>query len=210
MLYVAVVWLLLKVAIESLLPESSGTSPNLVIFSVSLSIFYLVPRVLNWWLILRKNRKLAPCYFFYPVKRHYYLSILAILLLVFMVVFDHYFTSFLTLSTNKKCGLLLTTESQHLTDTMDVLRGISQYIKVNQFNAFESLIQFSTGLGEVERILPVLITLAVFTQFIVPKQYELVRHLFFRAVLSQVVGGLISAAMKITIHRFRPNAYGDP
>ena len=210
MLYVIAVWLLLKVAVESFLPQSSGTSPNLVIFSIALSMFYLVPRVLSWWLTLLKNRRLAPCYFFYPVKRHYYLSVLAILLLALMVVFDLYFTSFFTLSTNKKCGLLLITESKHLNDTMNALRGISQLIKINQFNTFESLLQFSTGLGEVERILPVLITLAVFTQFVVPKQYELVRHLFFRAVLSQVVGGLISAAMKITIHRFRPNAYGDP
>ena len=211
LIYVGAVWMTLKVAIENFLPQSNGTSPMLVLFSISLSLFFVLPRILTWWLILVRDRKLAPCYIFHPIKRHYYLSVLAVLCLVLLVLADPYFTSFFTLALNKgQCGLLLTSQSEYMENTMNKLRGFSQSINLNQFNAFDSLLKFSTGLGEVDRILPVLVTLAIFAQLIVPKQYELLRHLFFRTVLGQVVGGLISAGVKITVHRFRPVAYGDP
>jgi len=210
-IYVGVFWLLLKVTFENFIPDSNGTSPLLVLFSISVGIVFGIPRCFAWWKGIIKDRKIGPCYLLHPIAKHPWLSLLIFLSMFILIVLDPYFTSYLSMNISQgKCRLLLAKKSAYLDDAMTFLSYFPSFININQFNTLDSGLQFTSGLGEVSRILPALITIAVFAQLIVPKQYELVRHIFFRAVLAQVIGGMISAFLKIIFHRFRPIAYGDP
>jgi len=210
-LYVGLVWYVLKISIEKFLPSSNGTSPMLILFSISMSIFFFIPKVADWlWKAVIK-RKVGACYFFHPIKNHPFLAIASLSMLLLTVFLDPYITSyFIGTVGHGDCQLLLAPESTYFQEAKLILNAFPEVLNINQFNILESFLEFATGLGEVPRILPVLIMLAVFTQIIVPQQYELVRHVFFKAVLAQVVGGFISAMLKLTFHRFRPIAYGDP
>ena len=210
-LYVGLIWYVLKLSIERLLPKCDGTSPMLILFSISMSIFFFIPRIAEWLFQLVTMRTVGTCHFFTPIKRHPYLTLAALAMLLLTISLDPYITSyFISTVGHGDCKLLLAPDSTYLEEAKNILNAFPDLLNINQFNIFESFLEFSTGLGEVPRILPVLIMLAIFTQIIVPQQYDLLRHVFFKAVLAQVVGGFISAMLKMTFHRFRPIAYGDP
>ena len=64
-------------------------------------------------------------------------------------------------------------------------------------------------LGEVCRLLPVLIGVYAMSQFVLHR-YSKIRRTLFACVAGVVLGGVTSGFFKILIHRYRPNAYGDP
>ena len=66
------------------------------------------------------------------------------------------------------------------------------------------------GLGEVPSLLPTLIGVYLVTLFIVPSKQKILRLTIFACVAGIVLGGVLSGTLKILIHRYRPNAYGDP
>lgn len=209
--YVVAIWFILKTIFEQVLPNSTGTSPMLVLFTISIALVFAIPRCIQFWKGIITEGKVGPCYFFRPFKKHPWLSIMTFLSLLVLIKLDPYFTSLFSMSINQgKCGLLLSEESKYLDDAMDFMNQFPSFFNENHFAALDSIFQFTSGLGEVSRILPALITVSVFAQIAVPKQYELARHILFRAVLAQVIGGSISAFLKIMFHRFRPMAYGDP
>ena len=65
-------------------------------------------------------------------------------------------------------------------------------------------------LGEVCRLLPVLIGVYVVSLLLVTHRHSKIRHTLFACVAGVVLGGVISGSFKILLHRYRPNAYGDP
>ena len=65
-------------------------------------------------------------------------------------------------------------------------------------------------LGEVCRLLPVLIGMYVASLFVVPHKHTVLRLTIFACVAGVVLGGVTSGSFKILFHRYRPNAYGDP
>lgn len=65
-------------------------------------------------------------------------------------------------------------------------------------------------LGEVCRLLPVLIGVYVVSLLFVTHRHSTIRHTLFACVAGVVLGGVTSGSFKILLHRYRPNAYGDP
>ena len=70
--------------------------------------------------------------------------------------------------------------------------------------------KFGRDLGEVRKLLPVLIGVYVVSLLTLPSKFTLLRRTLFSCVAGVVLGGLSSAFLKILLHRYRPNAYGDP
>ena len=66
------------------------------------------------------------------------------------------------------------------------------------------------GLGEVPTLLPTLIGVYVVTLLLVPSKHKILRLTIFGCVAGIVLGGVFSATLKILVHRYRPNSYGDP
>ena len=66
------------------------------------------------------------------------------------------------------------------------------------------------GLGEVPSLLPTLIGVYVVSLLMVPSKNRTLRLTIFACVAGIVLGGVLSGSLKILIHRYRPNAYGNP
>ena len=69
---------------------------------------------------------------------------------------------------------------------------------------------FGRGLGEVPTLLPTVIGLYIISLLVVPSKHTVLRLTVFACVASVVIAGVFSASLKILLHRYRPNAYGDP
>ncbi len=65
-------------------------------------------------------------------------------------------------------------------------------------------------LGEVCRLLPVLIGTYIFAQLIIPREFGHIKLALFASIAGVVLGGVTSGSFKILLHRYRPNAYGNP
>lgn len=65
-------------------------------------------------------------------------------------------------------------------------------------------------LGEVCRLLPVLIGTYIFAQLTAPRKFQHIKIALFASIAGVVLGGVTSGSFKILIHRYRPNAYGNP
>ena len=66
------------------------------------------------------------------------------------------------------------------------------------------------SLGEVPTLLPTLIGVYVVSLLIIPSKHTVLRLTIFSCVAGVVLAGVFSASLKIMLHRYRPNAYGDP
>ena len=103
---------------------------------------------------------------------------------------------------------------------MDTLPYPLQYAWVKTWNIhFEGYkpswmvkycLHYGRELGEVSRLLPMLIGTYILAQLILPPDCKLVKKTLFASIAGVVMGGVISASFKILIHRYRPNAYGNP
>ena len=69
---------------------------------------------------------------------------------------------------------------------------------------------FGRELGEVSRLLPVLVGVYVVSLLLAPSNHSTLRLTLFACVAGVVLGGVTSGSFKILLHRYRPNAYGDP
>lgn len=69
---------------------------------------------------------------------------------------------------------------------------------------------FGRELGEVPKLLPVLIGVYVVSLLIVPSKHTTLRLTVFSCMAGVVLGGISSGSLKILLHRYRPNAYGNP
>ena len=58
----------------------------------------------------------------------------------------------------------------------------------------------------MHRLLPVLIGIYV----VVPHRHSCIKVSSFACITGVVLGGAASASLKMLLHRYRPNAYGDP
>jgi len=74
----------------------------------------------------------------------------------------------------------------------------------------EYCLHYGRELGEVSRLLPMLIGVYVLALLILPPDCKLVKKTLFGSITGVVMGGVVSASFKILIHRYRPNAYGNP
>ena len=63
---------------------------------------------------------------------------------------------------------------------------------------------------EVIHVLPMLISLYVFAQVFLPRQNASVKQALFGCIAGVVMSGVCSGGLKMLLHRYRPNAYGNP
>ena len=71
-------------------------------------------------------------------------------------------------------------------------------------------LHYGRELGEVCRLLPMLIGTFVLAKLMLPPEYRLMKRALFASIAGVVMGGVASASCKIILHRYRPNAYGNP
>ena len=76
--------------------------------------------------------------------------------------------------------------------------------------AVTAVIALGREMGEVCRLLPVLIGTYVFAQLCLPRKHHHIKVTLFACIAGVVLGGVTSGSFKILLHRYRPNAYGDP
>ena len=74
----------------------------------------------------------------------------------------------------------------------------------------EYCLHYGRELGEVCRLLPMLIGTYALAKLFLPPEYKLIKRALFASIAGVVMGGVASASCKIIIHRYRPNAYGNP
>lgn len=63
---------------------------------------------------------------------------------------------------------------------------------------------------EVIHLLPVLIGTYVLSQLLLPRANWIIKKVLFGCISGVVLSGVTSGALKILLHRYRPNAYGNP
>ena len=63
---------------------------------------------------------------------------------------------------------------------------------------------------EVIHMLPVLIGTYVLSQLLLPRENWIIKRVLFGCISGVVLSGVTSGALKMLLHRYRPNAYGNP
>ena len=63
---------------------------------------------------------------------------------------------------------------------------------------------------EVIHLLPVLIGTYILSQLLLPRENWIIKKVLFGCISGVVLSGVTSGALKLLLHRYRPNAYGDP
>ena len=63
---------------------------------------------------------------------------------------------------------------------------------------------------EVIHLLPMLIGTYVLSQLLLPRENWIIKKVLFGCISGVVLSGVTSGAMKMLLHRYRPNAYGNP
>ena len=63
---------------------------------------------------------------------------------------------------------------------------------------------------EVIHILPVLIGMYVLSQIFLPRENWTIKKVLFGCISGVILSGVTSGALKLLLHRYRPNAYGNP
>lgn len=71
-------------------------------------------------------------------------------------------------------------------------------------------LHYGRELGEVCRLLPMLIGTYALAKLMLPPEHKMIKRALFASIAGVVMGGVASASCKIILHRYRPNAYGNP
>ena len=71
-------------------------------------------------------------------------------------------------------------------------------------------LHYGRELGEVCRLLPMLIGTYALAKLMLPPECKMIKRALFASIAGVVMGGVASASCKIILHRYRPNAYGNP
>lgn len=232
--FIVIYWLV-KVALSTWYPEgekSNGTPYSLVFFTIFFITLYIAPTVIctlvniciscfrkcstyNILLRLRMNKKISKS-FFVSVGRWNKSIVLILCLVVLTYICDGDLTSILRyIVKGKPCWPLLISSSMRDTLPYPLQHA---WIKTwqNVFSGYKSINAVTTvmllgrEIGEVHRLLPVLIGTYVFTQLVIPHRHSCIKVSLFACITGVVLGGVTSASLKILLHRYRPNAYGDP
>ncbi len=83
------------------------------------------------------------------------------------------------------------------------------FIKYNPPSFLKELVFLGREM-EVSHILPVLIGTYLLSELVLLKHNWIIKGVSFGCISSVVLSGVISGALKIIFHRYRPNAYGNP
>ena len=192
--------------------DSVSTPPRLVTFSICFIIFFVMPQIMKSIKAFFTKKSCLMKFCSSNSKFEFGFFILVLLSIYISLILDPYLMSIVLTVINKdRCLLLFEFFSPSINAGFTSIKNASSFIhSFNNHGIFEGFIDFASDLGEVPKILPPFIVLALYSQLIVPKKYELIRNIFTRCVLVQIIGGAVSAGLKMCFHRYRPLTYGDP
>ena len=232
--FIGIYWLV-KVALSTWYPEgekSNGTPYSLVFFTIFFITLYIAPTVICTLvnMCISCFRKCSSCNIlprlrmsikvsqscFASVGRWNKSIVLILCLVVLTYICDGDLTSILRyIVKGKPCWPLLIPSSMRDTLPYPLQHA---WIKTWQnvfsghksINAVTTVMLLGREMGEVHRLLPVLIGTYVFAQLVIPHRQRCIKVSLFACITGVVLGGVTSASLKIFLHRYRPNAYGDP
>jgi len=225
--FLVISYLSLKVLLLVTLPDmenSNGSPLSLVLFTVLFIATYLLPtiRAIGKMCFIKKSCRFSVSFasnvsgFFIGLKQWKSSMAFTFLLFIITLVFDADISSILRyISKGIECWPVLIPLNE-----MDKLPYPLQHAWVKTWNVHfknyrpswlvEYCLHYGRELGEVSRLLPMLIGTYVLAQLILPQDCKLVKKTLFASIAGVVMGGVVSASFKILIHRYRPNAYGNP
>lgn len=213
------------------LEDSNGSPLSLILFTVYFIVIFIIPpavhaawRAANCAIInscyRRSLTKESRCGGSITSIIKVILSwkasiILSVLMVTLSYVFDGDLAYVLRyISTGKSCWPLLVPKSQF--DALPYTLKHAWFQQWHQiFSDYEppsvirELILFGREM-EVIHMLPTLIGTFVLAQLLLPKENWIIKNILFGCISSVVLSGVISGALKLLLHRYRPNAYGNP
>ena len=221
-----------KVGIHIFRPElesSNGSPLSLILFTVYFIIIFILPPLLQTaWKSALYVIKCQSCRqslgqqfgcnsnrLFHTVTRWRYNIIITVFGVVFSYVFDGDITCILRyFGHGKSCWPLLIPRS--LQDTLPYPLQHAWFNKWHKvFGNYKpstfvkELIIFGREM-EVIHLLPMLIGTYILAQLLLPKENWTIKKVLFGCISGVVLSGVTSGAIKVLLHRYRPNAYGNP
>ena len=221
---------LLKALLRVIYPDlenSNGSPLSLVLFTVLFNIIFVLPTIIQT-IVYIKRRILHRSYrqSANPVRnvsaslsalKKWRLSItLTFCLFLITFVFDGDISSvFRYVVKGKACWPLLIPINK-----MSSLPYPLEHAWVKtwhkHFEGYEPIwvipycLHYGRELGEVCRLLPMLIGTYALAKLMLPPEHKMIKRALFASIAGVVMGGVASASCKIILHRYRPNAYGNP
>ena len=209
--------------------ESSNGSPySLIFFSIVFCILYIAPTILGLLVLpLSTLLKWEDGIFYGNQSKKDIMAVLHIIweqwliilvisvFVIIMFVFDGDVTVFIRyVIKGKPCWPLLIPRTLHYNLPYPLKHSWMKWSNVFVGYA-PGKIQFfvqnlGRELGEVSSLLPVIIGVYVASQLVLHSKHNVLRITIFSCMAGVVIGGICSALFKVTLHRYRPNAYGDP
>ena len=231
-----VIYWLFKIAMVVLYPQgeqSNGSPYSLVFFTVLFLALYIVPTMVHPITYICSS-SLQFLKSFYSSRKAYSWSkrpfqrllhqgwrwrrsiVIIATLVVLTYIFDADITSILRyIGKGKPCWPLLAPRQMKKT-----LPYSFQHARLSNWHVFftgykpsmfiKRIISLGREMGEVCRLLPVLIGTYIFVQLLVPREYTYLKHTLFACIAGVILGGCTSGSFKVLLHRYRPNAYGNP
>ena len=209
------------------LERSNGSPMSLILFTVYfIAIFILPTLVKTAWTaatkVLRGRHKLCQMIwslfrerFFRPISRWKRSVVFTVIAVTLSYVFDGDLTSILRyFGRGEPCWPHLIPRS-----LQDSLPYPLQHAWFKEWHHIFSnykpsdFVKEMIYLGremEVIHVLPVLIGIYVLAQAFLPRENWIIKRMLFGCISGVVLSGVTSGALKILLHRYRPNAYGNP
>ena len=219
-----------KAGIQLCLPsyeDSNGSPLSLILFTVYFIMMFVLPpigtaawRAATHITNCQYHRGKIPKGLLQHVNRDFFQVwktsiVLTLITVALSYVFDGDLTSIMRyLAHGTSCWPLLVPKSQQ--DSLPYPLKYAWIQKWHQiFHDYEpsTFIRDIVILGremEVIHLLPMLIGIYVLAQVLLPKENWVIKKVSFGCISSVVLSGAISGCLKILLHRYRPNAYGNP
>jgi len=200
------------------LETRKGGAYSLILFTALICIFYVLPE--KMLLLVNYLRQLS-CHgniLWYVMHAASYM--LLMMMGAFVLYSTYQFDAQLTGSLQHTLGLAscdpflesitpyssLLAPNERITDRWNASTAVSPV-----FVAVRDLLMMDGEfLGSMNTFLPILIGLYLLSRIFLPDRHSLVVMTLFYTVQATCVGGLISAVVKHTGHRFRPSAFSSP
>ena len=208
------------------LEKSNGSPLSLILFTVYFIVIFILPPlvqatwkgiayVANCRLSLGKQLRIACDNFFHMILRWRISISITVVTVVLSYVFDGDLTCMLRyFGHEKSCWPLLIPQS-----LQDSLPYPLQHAWFKEWHKIFSnykpptfvkeIILFGREM-EVIHVLPMLIGTYVLTQVLLPRENWIIKKVLFGCISGVVLSGATSGFLKMLLHRYRPNAYGNP
>jgi len=221
---------LLKAILQVIYPDlenSNGSPLSLVLFSVLFNVIFLLPTIIQTIVYVKRMCVVQQRSSSNPIKENMSTFVAVIKKWRSSIIFTFcLFIITLIFDGDISCIFRYIAKGNSCLPLLLPLRKMSslpyplQYAWVQTwhkyFNGYRPsyvlnyCLHYGRELGEVCRLLPMLIGTYTLAKLMLPPDHKLIKKALFASIAGVVMGGFVSASFKIIIHRYRPNAYGNP